>query len=97
MVPGRDQGHSVWVCSNSLSSSINTCFLLSAQCPVLQDPDNGMVTTTSRRLRGSTATYTCNSGYQLLNGTPGSDVSTCQPDGTWSGSEFQCVGMLVSS
>ena len=60
----------------------------------LQDPANGMVTTTSRRLSGDNATYTCNSGrgFELLDLTPGSNVRTCQPDGTWSGSEAQCVG-----
>ena len=60
---------------------------------MLQDPANGMVTTTSRRLSGSTATYTCDSGFELLDEIPGSDVSTCQPDGTWSGFQFLCVGM----
>ena len=66
--------------------------ILSAQCTVLHDPANGMVTTTSRRLSGSTATYTCNSGFELLDLTPGSDVRTCQPNGAWSGSEAQCIG-----
>ena len=66
--------------------------LATAQCPEIQDPDDGMVTTTSRRLSGSTATYTCKSGFELLDLTPGSDLRTCQPDGTWSGSEAQCIG-----
>ena len=58
-------------------------------------PADDMVTTTSRRLSGSTATYTCNSGFELLDITPGSDMRTCQPDGTWSGSEAQCIGILI--
>ena len=66
--------------------------IATAQCMELHDPADGMVTTTSRRLSGSIATYTCNTGFELLDFTPGSDVRTCQPDGTWSGSEAQCVG-----
>ena len=69
----------------------------SAQCPELKDPANGMVNTTSRRLSGSTATYTCNTGFELLNLTSGSDVRTCQPDGMWLGSEAQCIGKLLVS
>ena len=72
----------------------HTIILCTATCPELQNPANGMVTTTSRRLSGSTATYTCNPGFELLDETPGSDTSTCRPDGTWSGFETQCVGML---
>ena len=49
-----------------------------------------MVTVTGQT-SGSTARYTCNTGFELLDLTPGSDVRTCQ-DGTWSGSEAQCVG-----
>ena len=71
---------------------INECILVTAQCEGLHDPDNGMVTTTSRRLSGSTATYTCNSGFELLDLTPGSNVRTCQSDGMWSGFEATCIG-----
>ena len=70
-------------------------WLYTAQCPALQSPTDGMVTTNSRRLSGSTATYTCNSGFELLDLTPGSDMRTCQLDGTWSGSEAQCIGILT--
>ena len=63
------------------------------QCPILPNPANGMVETTDDRLSGSTATYTCNSGFDLI--TTGSNVRTCQPDGMWSGSEPQCLGTLL--
>ena len=66
-------------------------FVYGATCPELQNPDNGMVTTTSRRLSTSTATYTCNSGFELLDLTSGSDMKTCQPNGMWSGPEAQCI------
>ena len=71
--------------------------LLLAQCPGLQNPTDGEVTTTSRRLNGHTATYTCNSGYVLMDLTPGSDMRTCQSDRTWSGSEAQCIGLFKRS
>ena len=77
--------------------SVNNFHYLIAQCPEIQSPEDGMVTTTSRRLSGDNATYTCNSGYLLvdINLDPGNDVRTCQTDGTWSGLEPQCVGMLI--
>ena len=53
-----------------------------------------MVTVTGQT-HGSTATHTCNSGFELLDITPGNDVRTCQPDGTWSGDEAQCIGILM--
>ena len=74
-----------------------TSITLLAQCPEIQSPADGMATTTSRRLSGDNATYTCNSGYLLvdINLDPGNDARTCQTDGTWSRSEPQCVGMLI--
>ena len=61
-----------------------------AQCPLLFDPPNGLVTATGQS-NGSTAIYTCDSGFELLDLSSGGDVRTCQPDGLWSGSEQQCV------
>ncbi len=54
-------------------------------CGSLTNPDNGMVDT-SMTTEGSTATYTCNTGYNI---SPG-DTRTCQANGTWSGSEPTC-------
>ena len=61
-------------------------------CPMLPNPANGMVSV-SGHASGSTATYTCNTGFELLDLTPGNDMRTCQLDDTWSGSEPQCLGM----
>ena len=61
------------------------------QCSPLFDPTNGMVMITSTRLRGSTATYTCNHGFEIFDLTPGVNVRTCQSDGTWSGSAHRCI------
>lgn len=55
------------------------------QCPNLPNPNNGVVTLSGRNL-GSTATYKCNNGYELI----GEDKRTCQSDATWSGSEPSC-------
>ena len=64
------------------------------QCPVLPSPDNGMLTFANQRLSGDTATYTCDSGYEL-DLTSGSEVRTCLADGTWSGSAPACVGKYI--
>ena len=59
------------------------CYLTSpisvALCPALTDPANGTVTWTGL-IPGSTATYTCDEGFEL-NGVQN---RTCQSDGTWS-------------
>ena len=60
---------------------------LAVQCPALSDPENGAVSTTGTGV-GDTATYTCNSGYELS----GSDTRTCQSNGEWSGSAPTCEG-----
>ena len=63
---------------------------VTAQCPELQAPANALVFPPARRLSGFTATYTCRTGFELLD--PESNKRTCQPDGTWSLPEPQCVG-----
>ena len=62
------------------------------QCPALQIPDNGKVDQTENSF-GSTATYSCDSQYQLV----GDVTRTCQSEGTWSGSEPSCVGEVLRS
>ncbi len=52
-------------------------------CPTLPNPDNGMVSVPTTTF-GSTATYTCVTGYN------GDTTRTCESDGTWSGSEPAC-------
>ena len=72
----------------------NICLLLSClctvQCPVLSSPANGEVTVTGQMI-GDTATYTCDIEFEFLNHTHGSDVRTCQPDGSWTLPEPQCA------
>ena len=50
-------------------------------CGPLSSPDNGAVTLTET-LVGSTATYTCDSGYESVASTN----LVCQDNGYWSGS-----------
>ena len=55
------------------------------------NPANGMVSF-SATTPGSSATYTCNTGYQLVGTSP----RTCQSDGTWSGSDPTCTRMYTN-
>ena len=57
-------------------------------CEELQNPTNGQVFMTGQSI-GSTATYTCDSGYELI----GDDRRTCE-DGEWTGQEPTCVGII---
>ena len=62
-------------------------YSIAIQCPALSDPENGACTTTGTGV-GDTATYTCNSGFEIS----GSDTRTCQSNGDWSGSAPTCEG-----
>ena len=62
------------------------------RCGGLNDPSNGQVRITND-VPGSTATYTCNSGYTLVGG----ETRTCQNDGTWSGSAPTCTRIVCSN
>lgn len=63
-------------------------FCVSAlSCPSLSSPSNGNVALSSGNLVGSTATYSCNSGYK----TTFTSTRYCQADGQWSGGEASCI------
>ncbi len=55
-------------------------------CPALISPRNGDVSVDSY-YPGGTATYTCNSGYELSDESP---LRTCSSLGIWSGSNITC-------
>ena len=57
-------------------------------CPELSAPANGMVS-----VSGRTATYTCDSGYEL-DLTSGGGSRTCGADGMWTGSAPTCAGII---
>ena len=61
------------------SGSAPTCTRVT--CPNLSNPTNGQVTFSSGVSVGSTATYTCTSGYVII----GVSTRVCQGDGSWSG------------
>ena len=69
-------------------------FLISVvvDCGDLTDPANGQVDLTSGTTFGQTATYSCNTGYNLV----GDSTRTCQATGVWSGSAPTCQGVYVS-
>ena len=80
--------------SNMPIRSVHNVFLLSTvvDCNALSDPANGQVSTTGTTF-GETATYSCNTGYNLV----GDNTRTCQATGNWSGSEPTCERMLLLS
>ena len=58
-------------------------------CGTPTNPVNGQVSHTSGTAFGHTATYICNTGYNLV----GSSTRMCQATGAWSGSEPTCQRM----
>ena len=62
-------------------------------CSTLNDPANGQVSHTAGTTFGQTATYSCNTDYNLL----GDNTRTCQATGMWSGSKPTCRCMLLFS
>jgi len=75
-----------------LTNKQNAYFLLiSVSCPSLIDPSNGMINCTlgddGVPSYEDTCSFTCNTGYELI----GNDTRTCQSDGSWSGSDTNCI------
>ena len=60
-------------------------------CGNLTDPANGQVDHTAGTTMGQTATYSCNTGYNLV----GDSTRTCQATGNLSGNAPTCQGMYV--
>ena len=60
------------------------------ECPVLDDPANGMVTWTSLTT-GGVATYECDSGFELV----GDEMRDCQSNSQWSGAPPICKRKFV--
>ena len=67
-----------------------TCFVFPVvDCNSLSGIVNGRATY-SETVFGSSATYSCDSGFLLI----GDNTRVCQEDGQWSGEEPVCVGKL---
>ena len=60
-------------------------------CGPLTDPANGQVSHPDGTTFGQTATYSCNTGFNLV----GDSTRMCQATGMWSGSEPTCQCMLL--
>ena len=60
------------------------CFTI-VMCPELLDPSNGAVTVSGLTV-GSTASYTCDAGFELSENI----LRMCETGGVWSGSEPLC-------
>ena len=60
-------------------------------CGALSDPANGQVNDTGGTTFGQTATYSCNTSYNLV----GNSTRVCQATGVWSGSAPTCERMLL--
>ena len=71
----------------------DVCIILltAVDCGSLTDPANGNVTLNAGTKFEQTATYSCNTGYNLV----GDSTRTCQATGEWSGSAPTCAGMLL--
>ena len=63
--------------------------LTAVNCGNLTDPANGQVNHTSGTTFRENATYSCNTGYNLV----GDSIHTCQAAGNWSGSAPTCAGI----
>ena len=64
---------------------------IAVNCGALTNPDNGSVSHTAGTTFGQTATYSCNTGYNLVGGT----TLICQATGVWSGNAPTCQRMLL--
>ena len=62
---------------------------IAVDCGSLSDPGNGIVDASNTTFM-NTATYTCNTGYNLTGDT----TRTCQANGTWSGTAA-CARKLI--
>ena len=68
-------------------------FLTVVDCNALPNPTNGQVNHAAGTTFGRTATYSCNTGYNLV----GDNIHTCQAHGEWSGNPPTCQCMLLTS
>ena len=88
---GVEKSHRVKVSKNLPTFSKNFIFYFffcaEIKCPDLSRPSNGVLTVNSISV-GSTANFSCNSGYFLV----GEPSLTCGGDGTWSAEPPQCIG-----
>ena len=61
-------------------------------CGGLSNPESGVITM-SGTIFNSTATYSCNDGYNLVGDT----TRTCLASGSWSDTAPTCTGIIMMS
>lgn len=95
LAPGIVDGHFFELASiawRSLHDEHYCPFVLIVKsCPLLANPANGAVSSPDS-LFGTSATYSCNSGYKLTK----SNRRSCEENGQWSGEAPSCQGMYMS-
>ena len=81
----------VCICTRcTLHVHVVLLILTVVDCGTLTNPANGQVSHPTGTTFGQTATYSCNTGYNLV----GESTRTCQAIGVWSGSIPTCLSML---
>ena len=77
-----------------VSSNMHVFLIFTAvDCGTMTNPNNGQVSHTGETTFGQSATYSCNTGYNLVGGS----IRMCQATGEWSGSASTCQSMLFLS
>lgn len=71
-------------------SKITKLLFIGVDCGSISSPSNGQVIVTSTTF-GSTARYSCDSGYDLV----GASSRTCQSSGQWSGAAPTCTAVSL--
>ena len=77
------------LCNDSIMICDYKYLTFTVQCSTLPDPSNGRVNQQGNR-PGDRASYTCNSGYELV----GQSTRTCQNNGEWSGDAPTCTQIV---
>lgn len=77
--------HKEWQLKQIKQPEILFLFLPAQECGTLKNPRYGQVVFTGT-IFGSTATYSCNTGFILV----GEQTRTCQANGKWSGRAATC-------
>ena len=72
---------------------VRIILLTAVDCGNLTDPANGSVNHTAGTTFGQNATYSCDTGYNLV----GDSTRTCNATGNWSESEPTCERMLLKA
>merc|ERR1712004_705887 len=80
-----DVDEATYICSEGRWMGANTAYCIPFECPSLQPPPHGSVSTADLR-HGSQAEYYCDSGYVPI----GETTRTCLVSSEWSGLEPVC-------